>query len=499
MDTAERMSSSLSPERPTYGWAYRHARVLLAIAWIVVAGASAVALVDAHNRSRAGLEARVQLRTELTGRFVGSYVSSFIRQERKTAQRRLSDPVVDRAAFEDVVDLFGIRTAVLLDDEGNALGVTPRDASLVGTNLSAKYDHLRTALGGQPAVSSIVPSAADGKPVIAFAVPFDTPSGRRVFSGAFDVTATPFASYLRRAATLAPNRIYLIDGAGGTITTNDPGSVPPVLPGLPAEPGAMFSSASHTSEGDYLSAKSIAGTPWYVELAYPQYNLYASIEGFQRWLPWMLWLGFALGGLFCIVLVGRLIRRREALDRLAHVDVLTGVANRRATGDALDSALANAKRHGHSAGILLIDVDGLKALNDTKGHAAGDGALQLVANCLRAEVRDGEMVGRWGGDEFLVVMNHADEEGAAVLGARLVERVERAASGSPGRPARDDDQRRHDRERWIRGRSRGPASRGSRPLPRQGRRAQSDRRRSRPGHQLISPARSGPGAPRSAR
>ena len=88
----------------------------------------------------------------------------------------------------------------------------------------------------------------------------------------------------------------------------------------------------------------------------------------------------------------------------ADTDVLTGLANRRALERTLDAALARAGARSRSVGVVMLDLDGFKAINDTRGHAAGDAALREVAARLRRCVRERDLVARLGGDEFVIVL-----------------------------------------------------------------------------------------------
>jgi diguanylate cyclase (GGDEF)-like protein len=99
----------------------------------------------------------------------------------------------------------------------------------------------------------------------------------------------------------------------------------------------------------------------------------------------------------------RLRRRNADLERLAHADPLTGLPNRRHFDRALAAELARSARTGDGLGILLIDVDRFKAINDRHGHAAGDDVLVEVAARLDRAVRGYDTVARWGGDEFAVI------------------------------------------------------------------------------------------------
>ncbi|MGZ3305335.1 MAG: GGDEF domain-containing protein, partial [Asticcacaulis sp.] len=94
---------------------------------------------------------------------------------------------------------------------------------------------------------------------------------------------------------------------------------------------------------------------------------------------------------------------REAQD-MADNDVLTPTLNRRAFLREVGRAMADCKRYGEEACLIFLDMDGFKAINDTYGHSAGDAALNHVADVLKSSVRQGDAVGRMGGDEFAILL-----------------------------------------------------------------------------------------------
>jgi diguanylate cyclase (GGDEF)-like protein/PAS domain S-box-containing protein len=100
--------------------------------------------------------------------------------------------------------------------------------------------------------------------------------------------------------------------------------------------------------------------------------------------------------------------QEERLQYLAYHDALTGLPNRRRFIDELEHRLASARRYEESLAVLMIDVDALKAVNDSFGHAAGDDVLNEVAARLRARLRTSDMPARLGGDEFAVLLPRAD-------------------------------------------------------------------------------------------
>jgi len=111
-------------------------------------------------------------------------------------------------------------------------------------------------------------------------------------------------------------------------------------------------------------------------------------------------------------LIGILLAHRDvaarALERLATLDGLTGALNRRAWLAHAAVELANATRYGHRLAVLLIDLDHFKEVNDSRGHEAGDLALQFFARALQGACRAGDLVCRYGGEEFCVLVNRAD-------------------------------------------------------------------------------------------
>src|SRR5689334_20649364 len=91
-------------------------------------------------------------------------------------------------------------------------------------------------------------------------------------------------------------------------------------------------------------------------------------------------------------------------DRIARVDGLTGAYNRRHVSEVLDSELARAARGSEPVGLLLLDLDHFKSANDHRGHAGGDEGLREATRRLTAAVRNYDTVGRWGGEEFVVIV-----------------------------------------------------------------------------------------------
>jgi two-component system cell cycle response regulator len=109
----------------------------------------------------------------------------------------------------------------------------------------------------------------------------------------------------------------------------------------------------------------------------------------------------------------------EETRRLANSDGLTGLQNRRRATERLDAEIARARRYGTPLSLLLCDVDHFKQVNDRFGHNMGDEVLVRVASQLHETLRQVDLVGRWGGEEFLVLLPDTDTDGARIVGERL--------------------------------------------------------------------------------
>lgn len=112
-------------------------------------------------------------------------------------------------------------------------------------------------------------------------------------------------------------------------------------------------------------------------------------------------------------------RRAERLEMEALVDSLTNTYNRRGWDRLLTSEEERCRRYGHSAAVLVIDLDGLKRVNDTLGHASGDALIMRAAAALRKAARANDIVARLGGDEFGVIAVECDRDGAESLLLRV--------------------------------------------------------------------------------
>ena len=121
--------------------------------------------------------------------------------------------------------------------------------------------------------------------------------------------------------------------------------------------------------------------------------------------------------------IGAAIDRADLVALLAtqaSSDPLTGAANRRRWDEDMDRELARARRTGDPLTVALIDLDHFKAYNDTQGHVAGDVLLRDLVTAIRAELRTGDVIARWGGEEFTLLLPGCDLQQGQTIASRLL-------------------------------------------------------------------------------
>lgn len=135
-----------------------------------------------------------------------------------------------------------------------------------------------------------------------------------------------------------------------------------------------------------------------------------------------------------VVQQDELLRLNEELETIARLDALTGLGNRLRLNEDLAQLAGQIERGGGTAGLLLMDLDRFKRLNDSAGHLAGDAALRGVADVLRQTSRVGDGLYRYGGEEFLVILHGADQSVLRTAGQRYLTAIEAAGMVHPDNP-----------------------------------------------------------------
>lgn len=125
---------------------------------------------------------------------------------------------------------------------------------------------------------------------------------------------------------------------------------------------------------------------------------------------------------------------RSAAERVANTDMLTGLPNRRHTLAFLEKALAGARDHGAPLAVAIFDIDHFKRINDAHGHAAGDDVIRRVSQRAKAALREEDMLGRIGGEEFVCILQRSSAQSAEIVAERVRKAVEVGTAGEAGLP-----------------------------------------------------------------
>lgn len=136
--------------------------------------------------------------------------------------------------------------------------------------------------------------------------------------------------------------------------------------------------------------------------------------------------GGVIGGLearLIVRMISQIKDTREQLRYEATHDALTGIYNRRHMQTLLGEALSQASRYTVPISIVLLDLDNFKTINDTHGHQAGDAALRAVVKALKGCIRSADIIARWGGEEFIVLLQHTDKAEAKLAAEHWLEQV----------------------------------------------------------------------------
>jgi len=357
-------------------WGLGPVTTLSLVAWLVAMGIAGWALDASQDNSRKQVASRVEARTRYAASFVSIYAGDLLARERAAAQSLLAGQRVSPDQLRQVASALGLSDPALVGSERQVMRLS--EVSL-------------TKLRGAPAIR--------------FAVRFESGSGPRVFSGAYAMGQTVLPTVVDHLLSMSGWKAQLIDARGGRLESRRMGA--------------------HAGELVRFSAP-VAGTAWRIDVAVPADQLYGFLNGAGRWLAWLALGGLTVAGLAIITLIAGLARKRTQLTalnaelaRLAAVDPLTGLRNRRAIEEYLHDSLSAARRHKLSLSLLVVDVDHFKNFNDRLGHRSGDVVLAHTARVLNSALRAEDAIGRWGGEEFLVVLPGTDEEGALSATERL--------------------------------------------------------------------------------
>jgi diguanylate cyclase (GGDEF)-like protein len=394
--------------------------ILSSVSALALIGLVAGYLVYTDRAAGDRLRAEFTSRATVAGELTDGAFSASDETNRATAEQIFAgDPRSVQAALEaDATMAF----SAVMSADGTVLGARPADLRRTpGQALLAPVFAL--ALQRSTMVFADLIQGPDGQ-LFLFGVPFSAQGERRVWVAAMALeTINTFAKgYLASSLGTRDGRAYIVDGNGLVIARTGEEALGQPLPDQRLA-AALTGADSGRVGTDYYTSAPVPDTRWRVVFAAPERTLLEPIQA-TRGLAWQIFGAFALA-VVCMMAFGVTALRRSA--RLAYErlhDALTGLPNRLLFIERADRALSERRRPDAKVAVLFIDLDGFKPINDVYGHAAGDALLTAVARRLADSARRGDVICRFGGDEFLVMCDGlADERQAVGIAERLAGRI----------------------------------------------------------------------------
>ncbi len=334
-------------------------------------------------------------------------------------------------------------------DHGHGNDGTPPGQANHGTNTSAAptvTSPVPASTGSAPtatvtpiqapvAVTPVIttPTLTTTPATIPTVTPTSTPTSIPTLLPGITISSLPFPE---TTTTRVGNGLGAQNGAGRSTLATSPLALPSAAAVALLDPSAAQAAAGHAAAGHATSAgggAAAAGSHNVPAVLHATSAPAATIEHFISVIPLAVWIALAVAislaamGGGAAVTFGRRASRKSsevaAVTAAAVTDQLTGILNRRGFTQSAERELDRARRYGHPLALAYVDVRGLKAVNDSEGHLAGDRLLREVATMLSQTARAHDVVGRMGGDELAVLLAEQQGPGAVAMSERIRENV----------------------------------------------------------------------------
>jgi diguanylate cyclase (GGDEF)-like protein len=262
-------------------------------------------------------------------------------------------------------------------------------------------------------------------------------AGKFIGATGVGLTFNTVAALIDQYENRYQRRIYFVDGEGHVVVAGrdsfKPGSDIHAVPGL----GAIADAILKHKEGSYSYEYTRANQTHLLNVRFlPELNWYLFVEriedeaiaGVRSALYINLGIAVAIT-LVVVLLVGAtIVWYQRGLERMATTDKLTSLVNRQAFDLLLDQGIKRSQRTRAPLSLMMLDIDHFKKINDQYGHLTGDKIIQMVAQATMASLRKSDVVCRWGGEEFIVMLGDCDRGAAYALAEKVRHQVEQTAA-----------------------------------------------------------------------
>ena len=410
------------------------ATAALAAVLAAVLAAGALGIAEAQHQARQRDLALFSSRVGTSAAYVAAAVDTQAQRQANVATALLAGASIQGSELAETSSGLGAAAVVVVGSANRvvaAAGTGASDLTSVGASV------LAAAAKGRAVSEGIALPGQRGAAVM-IAVPYATRSGNRVVGAVYVGGGAVLAAFVSHVSLYRGHETYLVDHAGNVIVADPHVGVPPSgLARLPDRVAAAVTSlragptagvrVGPAGSGATVAEAAVAGTSWRLLVVAPDTALFAPSSGIATVVPWLVWGLVLLLAAAMVVLASRFVRQHRELvatatrlGEVARTDELTGIANRRSLIEEHGRLAEVSARYGHTYAVLMADLDRFKDINDTYGHEAGDRYLVAAAGCLRRALRDTDIVGRWGGDEFLALLPETGPDGAEDAARRVV-------------------------------------------------------------------------------
>lgn len=385
--------------------------VLLAVAMVAAVG---FYLSGTQADTRARILGGFDSRARLAAQVIGGTIAGSDPKTRGWAETAFALPQSQLGPALDAGS-SGIAWLAVLRTNGTVVGTSPRSMTARAAVLDAEPGFQMALKTGRLTYGDV--TIENGTPMVYGFQPYDAGGETRVL--VVPAPVAEMASILRGALDVTAGQVYLADSTGAVVAGSDNTAAGRPIPDRVLATARQHLGSGLTGDRHYLTLP-IADSTWRMVIATSRSALLAPVHAANR-AAWLVFGGFAATVSVILLTGGVILTGSARLARTRLYDALTGLPGRALLLEEAEKSITQ----GGPFAVLFLDLDGFKPVNDTYGHAAGDALLVQVAQRLRAATRPVDVVGRFGGDEFVLLCQGMTGQDAYTVADRILHDLSR--------------------------------------------------------------------------